>query len=238
MDIKNLPVFELIVDEIGGGITANAFVYSPANEVQFIAFSKEEERELLFKNEAERMVTGALIIPDKKIYRSGDGGIGPHYVVFTKEAIKDMVKKFAKNDKFNSTNTEHKFFVDGAYMIESWIVGENDKSRDFGFDIPEGAWMATFYVENEELWSDIQSGKYRGFSIEGSFKYQPVVKMEEEKIEETVEQKEEIQEEIKESIKEVIEEREENIFLSILNDEKLTDQEKEEKIISWLGEKK
>lgn len=230
--IKDLPVFEILVDG-AEGVIANAFVKHPANEYSFIAFSEEEKKKLLFLSAEERLVSGVLIAPDQKIYRRDQDTGYEYYVFFSKETIKDIVKNFAKNASFNNVNSEHKStLMEGAFMVESWIVGQNDKSSDLGFDVPTGAWMATFYVENDSLWNDIKDGTYKGFSVEGLFSLKQV------KMNSEVESKEEVKEEVKEAAIEVQEQKDENIFLSILNDEKLTEKEKEEKIAAWLDIKK
>jgi hypothetical protein len=53
-------------------------------------------------------------------------------------------------------------------MVESYIVGERNTSNLFP-DLPEGSWMATFYVENDEIWEKVKKQEYNGFSLEGYF---------------------------------------------------------------------
>ena len=56
--------------------------------------------------------------------------------------------------------------------MESWIVEnpEMDKSKMYGFEVPEGTWMISMKVENDEVWNDyVKEGKVKGFSIEGYF---------------------------------------------------------------------
>jgi hypothetical protein len=36
-------------------------------------------------------------------------------------------------------------------------------------DLPPGSWVATYYVDNDEVWEKIKSGEYNGFSLEGYF---------------------------------------------------------------------
>jgi hypothetical protein len=47
-------------------------------------------------------------------------------------------------------------------------VGDRNESKVFP-DLPEGSWMATFYIENDEVWDQIKSGEFNGFSLEGYF---------------------------------------------------------------------
>jgi hypothetical protein len=53
-------------------------------------------------------------------------------------------------------------------MMESYIVGDRNTSKLFP-DLPEGSWVATFYVDNDEVWNSIKKGEYNGFSLEGYF---------------------------------------------------------------------
>ena len=60
--------------------------------------------------------------------------------------------------------------VDGVSLVETWIIeGENDKSKNFGFSLPEGTWFGCMKVENEEVRQQIQNKEVLGFSIEGNF---------------------------------------------------------------------
>lgn len=53
-------------------------------------------------------------------------------------------------------------------MIESYIVGDRNKSNLFS-DLPDGTWVASFLVENDEVWEKIKDGTFQGFSLEGYF---------------------------------------------------------------------
>ena len=79
-------------------------------------------------------------------------------------------EKYFKENKIHKVNTNHdsKQRRDGIYMMESYIVGERNSSKIFP-DLPEGSWVATFYVENDEVWDKIKKGEYNGFSLEGYF---------------------------------------------------------------------
>jgi hypothetical protein len=55
-------------------------------------------------------------------------------------------------------------------VVESWIIeGENDKSKNYGFDLPQGTWMISMKVNNDEIWDKVKLGEVKGFSIEGYF---------------------------------------------------------------------
>jgi hypothetical protein len=55
-------------------------------------------------------------------------------------------------------------------VVESWIVeGKNDKSTNYGFNLPQGTWMISMKVNNDEVWNKVKLGEVKGFSIEGYF---------------------------------------------------------------------
>ena len=54
--------------------------------------------------------------------------------------------------------------------VESWIKeGDSDKSKLYGFDLPNGTWFVKMKIENDDLWQKIKSGELKGLSIEGYF---------------------------------------------------------------------
>ena len=60
--------------------------------------------------------------------------------------------------------------MSGVLTVESWIKeGEQDKSKLYGFDLPDGTWFVKMKIENDEMWSKIKDGELKGLSIEGFF---------------------------------------------------------------------
>ena len=83
-----------------------------------------------------------------------------------------MVEKYSKSGLFNSINLNHDDIpVEGVYLIESYI---KDRSRgivpkEFA-DIPDGSWLCSFKVENDELWKELTTkNTLNGFSLQGVF---------------------------------------------------------------------
>ena len=152
------------------GIEAISLVEKPAMERDFLCF-KNEPVKLAFDS-SKHCITGVICLADTPIYRFSKE-YGEYWVIFTKEAIRQMVQKFAKDNLFNAVNLQHddNRYVDDVYMFESYIV---DKERgicpkEFG-EIPDGSWIGTYKVENEDLWQEIINGKeLNGFSLQGSF---------------------------------------------------------------------
>ena len=44
-----------------------------------------------------------------------------------------------------------------------------DKSKLYGFDLPDGTWFVKMKITNDELWQKVKEGELKGLSIEGYF---------------------------------------------------------------------
>jgi hypothetical protein len=117
----------------------------------------------------KRIVSAPVMLAETAIPRYNPE-IGKYFVKFKKDTIFRMMKKYLKENKIHNVNTNHNPNEkrDGVYMIESYIVDDRNQSKLFP-EIPEGSWVATFAVENDEVWNQIKSGEYTGFSLEGMF---------------------------------------------------------------------
>lgn len=210
---NDLPIYQLVIgDSEIEGVFANALVHDPANESAFVAFSKESPVEVkLSTDKMKRNVTGALLIPDKYIYRR-DKERGEYRVFFTREDIEKIVQRFSKNLLFSSVNLEHSVPVEDVHIVESWIAGSIDKSTELGITVPPGTWIATMHIESDDVWNKVIDGTYRGFSIEGMFGLKPVA-MSEAKVEEVSEE-------------EVSEEEKINAFIDKMKDASISEEEK------------
>jgi hypothetical protein len=129
-------------------------------------FEKQEFQDIDYE---KRMVTAPVMLAETKILRYNPD-LGKYWVKFRAETIEKMMKKYFKENKIHKVNTNHdsRQKKDGVYMMESYIVGERNSSKVFP-DLPEGSWVATFYVENDDVWEAIKKGEYNGFSLEGYF---------------------------------------------------------------------
>jgi hypothetical protein len=171
---KKLPVYELIInDEAGTYVNMISLVKNPAIEVNWVAFSKDTPVKQKFKiiDAEKRMLSSAVMIPNQQIYRKNPDTGEEYYVTMSTETIEKAVKKFFKNGFMSNINQNHDDMVSGAYVVESWLTTENDKSKQFGYDLPIGSWFATIFIENQEYWDAyIKTGKLKGgFSVEGMF---------------------------------------------------------------------
>ena len=165
-----MRIVELILDDQEiTGIEAISVVENPAIEEDFIAL-KNEEIKLAEVSGEKRILLGALLIPNKPIYRRK--GDDEYYIYFSKDTVEKASQLYLQNGNQNKATLEHQHSINGLTLVESWIVEDEvkDKSRMYGLNVPVGTWMGAVKVNNEEIWEQfVKTGKVKGFSIEGYF---------------------------------------------------------------------
>ena len=166
-----MKIIELILDEeeFDTGVDAISIVESPAIESDFVAL-KNQEIKLAEVDKEKKILMGALLIPNKPIYRNGSEG--EYYIYFSKETIVKASQMFLQNGKQSNSTLEHSKALNGLTLVESWLVEDDvmDKSRKYGLDAPVGTWMGSVKVNNDEIWNNyVKTGKVKAFSIEGYF---------------------------------------------------------------------
>ena len=157
-----------IADEAKDGVFAVSLVEEPAIEEDFVALSTDRI-ELKVADEERKVVVGLALVPEKKIYRFMQGK--EFNIFFSKETISKAQELYMKKLNLNNVTAEHEEKVTGASVIESWIVedSKNDKTDLYNLKATEGSWAIMMKIDNEELWSKVKSGEFKGFSIEGIF---------------------------------------------------------------------
>jgi hypothetical protein len=165
-----MRIVELILDEESElGIEAISVVESPAIEEDFVAL-KSQEFKLAEIDGERRILMGALLIPNKPIYRRN--GEDEYYIYFSKDTVLKASQMYLMNSKQNNSTLEHQYELEGLSLVESWIVEDkvHDKSVKFGMDLPLGSWVGSVKVNNDKIWNEfVKTGKVKGFSIEGYF---------------------------------------------------------------------
>jgi hypothetical protein len=165
-----MKVLELIIDEkdLKGGINAVSVVEAPAIEENFVALAKHEV-ELKEIDTEKRILMGAALIPNKKIYRRNKEE--EFYIYFSEDTVRRAMELFFINGNQSSATFEHKKAITGMTAVESWLIEDEkmDKSQLYGFNLPKGTWMISMKVDNDDVWNDVKEGKVKGFSIEGYF---------------------------------------------------------------------
>ena len=165
-----MKMIELILDEDEAiGVEAISVVENPAIESDFIALNNQEIK-LAEINKEKRLLMGALLIPQKPIYRKS--GKEEYYIFFSRKTVERASQMYLQNGNQSNSTLEHDSQLKGLTLVESWIVEdkEKDKTALYGLDVPVGTWMGSVKVDNDEVWNDyVKSGKVKGFSIEGYF---------------------------------------------------------------------
>lgn len=164
---------ELIIDEDNASLAIDAvsLVEFPAIESDWVALKKDTNITLAKVDEDKRLLIGAALIPDKKIYRFNPETQKEYNVYFSKETIKRASELYLMNNNQDSATLEHDTKISGVTAVESWIVADKDrdKSAVYGIDVPVGTWMLSLKVDNEDIWKKVKDKSVKGYSIEGYF---------------------------------------------------------------------
>ena len=169
----NLPIYRLDINEFDDetGIDFVSLVEAPAVERDFQAFNNNQK--FAIQDEEKRIVSGVAMIADMPIYRR-DAIRGEYYVVFDKESIFKIAKKWARSNKYDSVNAHHKTPIEeGVSLFESFIV---DRERGVmppkGYDdVADGSWFVSYLIDNDDVWAKVKAGEFKGFSVEGVFDF-------------------------------------------------------------------
>jgi len=207
-------IVELIIadDSQELAIDAISLVTSPAIEQDFVYFGKEKNNLTFAKvDEEKRMLVSPALIPNKQIFRHDPNTDSDYYVFFSKDTVRKASELYLKHNNHHKATYQHQDRVSGVLTVESWIKeGDQDKSKLYGYDLPNGTWFVKMKIENDELWNKIKEGELKGLSIEGYFtnKFEQMQK------------KEFTNEEVKTALKELLSVQ--KVDLSLLKDIKST----------------
>lgn len=171
----NLPIYLLEINEDltdGSEVDFVALVDKPAIERNFLRF-KEDRINFEIQDEDRRIISGPIMLADTPIYRNDNGQ--EYFVSFPKDTIYKIIKKMFQKNYTGNVNLMHdpKKIVEGVTMFECWISDESRGVKPMkGFeDAPDGSAFASYFVDNDEVWSKVKSGEFKGFSVEGLFNY-------------------------------------------------------------------
>ena len=211
--MKETRIVELIIadDSQELAIDAISLVTSPAIEQDFVYFGKEKNNLTFAKvDEEKRMLVSPALIPNKQIFRHDPNTDSDYYVYFSKDTVRKASELYLKHNNHHKATYQHQDRVSGVLTVESWIKeGDSDKSKLYGYDLPNGTWFVKMKIENDELWNKIKEGELKGLSIEGYFtnKFEQMQK------------KEFTNEEVKTALKELLSKKKvEKVDLSLIDD--------------------
>ena len=170
---KVTTIRELVISDDSEelAIDAISLVSSPAIEQDFVYFGKEKNNLTFAKvDEEKRMLVSPALIPNKQIFRYDPNTQAEYYVYFSPETVRKASDLYLKHNNHHKATYEHQDRVSGVLTVESWIKeGDMDKSKLYGYDLPDGTWFVKMKINNDELWNRIKDGELRGLSIEGYF---------------------------------------------------------------------
>lgn len=122
------------------------------------------DNDIVYKDEKKRLLTAPVLVPDRP---DCDACRGEEPL--TAEKIERMAYSYMENyrivDKLHDYHTTKQ---NVAYPVASWILEEPATYKNIRGDtvqLPEGTWMATVKVADDQTWSKIESGEYNGFSV-------------------------------------------------------------------------
>lgn len=192
MELINLYINEDLGDK--SGVSAIALVDAPAIEEGWIAFNKAKQpkkyrihcgsqkgnfSEVTGEQQA---LAGALMIPNKKIYRVDEQTGKEFEVVFTPDTIKKIQEKFKQQNINNAINEMHNSALPvDAFLLQDFIIDRKGGIfPPMGQDhLEDGTWFGYIKVKDKAKWDTfIKTGIYTGFSVEGVFYEEPIKKAE------------------------------------------------------------
>jgi len=170
---KTTTIRELVISDDSQelAIDAISLVSSPAIEQDFVYFGKEKNNLTFAKvDEEKRMLVSPALIPNKQIFRYDPNTDSEYYVYFSPDTVRKASELYLKHNNHHKATYEHQDRVSGVLTVESWIKeGDMDKSKLYGYDLPNGTWFVKMKINNDELWNKIKEGELKGLSIEGYF---------------------------------------------------------------------
>ena len=143
----------------------NSFVAEPATEKEWLFFNKNKNQ-MNFYDDEKHVVTSVVMLANTPIYRNDDGR--EYEILFTPEAIQKMAYNYFSKEGFNKISLNHNGneINNAVVMLESYFVDSvKGVPEKFG-KIPNGSWVISYKIMDNEIWKLIKDRKLRGFSIE------------------------------------------------------------------------
>jgi len=184
--MRELPIYDIKLSDDSQGVGFISLVDEPAIGVDWIKLSSQAQ--LSFKVDKEKqLLYGPFLIPNKLIYRH-DEKMGEYYVRFSKEEIEKIASKFNEDLNNKNINFQHSDQKVEAFVTQNWMIdGEQDKSRNMGFDLPEGTWFGGVKIKDESFWIDkVKTDEVKGFSVEILADLELALKNKEQKMEKQI----------------------------------------------------
>lgn len=170
---NGLPLWEakININDEETGMFCISLVEAPATESNFLAFS--EDKELLkysVQDDEQRKVFGLIMAADMPIYRRSADGY-EYFITYSKQTLADMMEKYFKRGYQNQVDTNHNFQLEEGITLTQMFVKDTEKGvNPKGFEeYADGSIFAEFHILNDDVWTSIKAGEYKGFSLAGYF---------------------------------------------------------------------
>ena len=174
--IGGIPVYDAMILDEESGMLKISLVDDPAVMSNFQAFDSHKKM-LMYEvaDEEKRLVRGVVMRADFPIFRR-DKEMGEYYIIYKADTIRQMAEKYLVENRQNNVNLMHAADsdVDGVQMVQFFIKDTSAGVAPANFeDIADGSLFGEFHVTNDEVWTQIKDGTYKGFSLEGIFDLTP-----------------------------------------------------------------
>lgn len=174
MDTK-LPIYKAMITSEDTGMYCISLVDEPAVEKDWLYF-KDEKKPMKFsvQDEDKRIIRGLVMECDKPIYRRN--GDYEYYILFDEPTIRLMAQKYLKDGFQESVDTMHNDKLEEGVELVQWFISDKEHGiNPEGFeDVNDHSLFAEFKVTNDDIWDNVKSGTYKGFSLAGVFEPVPV----------------------------------------------------------------
>ena len=91
------------------------------------------------------------------------------YIRFSKETIEKMAVDFFEKHRNTEGNVEHAIPVQDITYFEGYLLNKERGISPVEFSsLPDGTWIMSAKVNNEDVWQLIKDGELTGFSIDVS----------------------------------------------------------------------
>ena len=165
INMEKYPIYEVEFSDLASVFNNVSIVSLPAIMESFIKLSKQENAIQMKLDEEKHCVSGPVLIPEQLIYREMDGK--KFYIKWSKETIEQVAINFFQNHRNTQGNVEHAINVNGVNFYESYIINKERGINPTEFsELPDGTWVLTAKITNDEVWQMIKSGELTGFSID------------------------------------------------------------------------
>ena len=169
MDIK-LPVYKATINDEETGMVCISLVDDPAVEINWQYFNEQKPMQFSVQDEEKRIIRGVIMECDKLIYRRDASGF-EYYIQFDADTIRTMAQKYLKDGFANNVDTMHNAQLESGVEMVQWFLSDKEHGvNPEGFEgVNDHSLFAEFHVLNDEIWSAIKDGTFKGFSLAGFF---------------------------------------------------------------------